>query len=378
MNKVLVALVTACVLLQGCSSYKPLSKPKAITNEVDLRTDWRRGVDGGFGEASERFNIVAEGNELHLMTNRGVIYRLNASNGRKLSSFKFEGVERNVSSALKKHGDLVFFSTFDAELIAVSLKDEKAVWRQSFSSEILADPAIAGNYLAVQTIDGWLTLVTADTGNLIWRVKEEVPVLTIRGTSSPIIADNKVIAGFADGQVKAFSLQTGKEVWSFAVGKPEGKYEIERLSDVDGRLLLSGNILYSTAYNGTVTAIDIRSGRALWQRDIGSVLSTALLDDSLIVVDQESKVIAINAKTGNVLWQSEQLVGRDLISPVVFQGHIAVMDRVGYVHLLDGSTGRLIANKLADQVLPSGSYMVPKGKQLFILTRNEQVTALTF
>lgn len=378
MSKVFVALVVISLFLQGCSTYRPLAKPQFSANKVDLRTNWRRGVDGGFGQTSELFNIVVEKDHLYLMTNRGVIYQLNTRDGGKLNSFRFDEVEHNVAAGIKKHGDLLFFSTFDAELVAVSFKAKKVLWKQKLTSEILSAPAIAEDKLAVQTIDGWLTLLDVKTGQLLWRVKEDVPALTIRGTSSPLITDNKVIAGFADGQVKAFSLFNGKASWAFAVGQPEGKYEIQRLSDVDGRLLLSGNTVFAAAYNGSVSAISLTSGRALWQREVGSVLSVVLVGDLLVAVDQESKVIALNAKTGAIEWESSQLSGRDLISPTAFQEHVAVMDRSGYVYVLDGKTGEVLAYKLADKVLPSGSFMVSKGKQLFILTRNEQVTALTF
>lgn len=377
MVKTLGLCAILMLVLQGCATYKPLSEPKSVKQLVDFHTNWRRGVDGGFGESSERFNMVLEESGLYFITNRGVIYQINPDTGRRIISFKFEDVEHNISTGVQKHGDFLYFSTYDAELIAVSFTTKKEIWRHSLTSEVLSEPVVAGNKLAVQTSDGWLSLLDANTGNILWRVKEDIPVLTLRGTSSPIIADGKVIAGFSGGQVKAFSLFNGKAAWSFAVGKPEGKYEIERLSDVDGRLLLLGNTLFSTAYNGTVSAIDVQSGRALWQRNISSVLSTALLDDLLIVVDQTSKVFALNAKNGNIVWESTQLTGRDLISPVAFHDYVAVMDRSGYVHLLSKETGKIVAYTLADKVLPSGSRMVPKGKQLFILTRNEQLTALT-
>ncbi|TBR37829.1 outer membrane protein assembly factor BamB [Marinomonas agarivorans] len=378
MVKVFLALAISLFILQGCSTYQPLPKPQITSNQIDLRTSWRRGVDGGFGQSSELFNIVVEKNGLYMMTDRGVIYQLNTKDGGKLNSFRLDEFEDNIASGIKKQGDLLLFSTFDGELIAASFKDRQVLWKKALTSEILSAPAVSDGKLAVQTIDGWLTLLDARTGNLLWRTKEDVPALTVRGTSSPIIVDNKVIAGFADGQVKAFSLFNGKNTWSYAVGRPEGKYEIQRLSDVDGRLLLSGSTLFATAYNGSVSAINIATGRAVWQSNIASVLSTALLNDLLIVVDQGSKVIALDAKTGVIKWESTYLIDRDLISPVAFQEHVAVMDRSGYVHVLDGKTGKVLAYKLADKVLPSGSFMVSKDKQLFILTRNEQVTALTF
>ena len=377
MNKlsVLIVLLSA-LILQGCSQTQPkLGAPASMENQVDLRTSWRRGVDGAFGEASERFNIVNEDNSLYLVTKRGVIYQVDETDGHRIKRIK---LDTEISAGLAKNGDTVYVSTYEAELIAVSLSAEKEIWRKTLTSEILSEVSVVANKLAVQTSDGWLSVLDANTGNTLWRTKETVPALSVRGTNVPIIANGKVMAGYANGQLKAYGLLNGKDAWSFEVGKPEGKYEIERLADVDGRLLVQDKTVFSTAYNGTISAIDISNGNPLWQRSIPSALSTAIIDDLVVVIDQDSKVFALNAKSGNVVWQQDQLAGRSLISPVIFNGYIATMDRAGYVHLLDKDSGEVIAYKLADQNLPAGSRMVSNGKQLFILTPNEHVTALTF
>jgi len=372
---ILFVLLSA-VILQGCSQTRPaLGAPDRMENQVDLRTSWRRGVDGAFGEASERFNIVVEDDSLFLVTKRGVIYQVDANDGHRIKRIR---LDTEISAGLIKSGDLIYVSTYEAELIAVSLSTEKEVWRKTLTSEILSEVTVVANKLAVQTSDGWLSVLDANTGDTLWRTKETVPALTVRGTNVPIIANGKVMAGFSNGQLKAYGLLNGKNAWSFEVGKPEGKYEIERLTDVDGRLLLSDKTLFSTAYNGTISAIDVSNGNALWQRSIPSALSTAVIDDLVIVIDQESKIFALNVKSGSLVWQQDKLAGRDLISPVIFNDKIATIDRAGYVHLIDKDSGEVIAYMLADQILPAGSRMVSNGEQLFILTPNEHVTALTF
>jgi outer membrane protein assembly factor BamB len=67
-----------------------------------------------------------------------------------------------------------------------------------------------------------------------------------------------------------------------------------------------------------------------------------------------------------------------LITPEFFQDYVAVMDRGGYVHLLDLITGEVVVHKVADNDVPSGSRMVANDKRLFILTPNSNVTALSY
>ena len=243
---------------------------------------------------------------------------------------------------------------------------------------MLSEGSYAAGKLAIQTADGWLSVLDAETGDTQWRAKEDLPSLTVRGTSAPVIADGKVIAGFASGKLKAYSLQDGNLLWSYEVGKPEGRYEIERLSDIDGRLVVENGVVYAVAYNGTLAALSIESGRPLWQRSIPSSVGVAVRGELLVAVDMTSKVIALNAKNGTEVWENKDLVDRDLITPEFFRDYVAVMDRGGYVHLLDLTTGEVAAHKIADNSVPPGSRMVANDKQLFILTPNSNVTALSY
>lgn len=377
MNKSLFLVVLfSALVIQGCSNSRPaLPDLPALDAKVNLKTSWRTGVDGNFGESSERFNLVAEDDALFFVTEKGTVYELGQEKGKKRNTVS---TEFKPSSGVTRHGDTVFFGTYDAKLVAVSLTNKSVLWEKTLSSEVLSEAVYAAGKLAIQTADGWLNVLDAESGDILWRAKEDLPSLTVRGTSAPIIVDGKVIAGFASGRLKAFSLQSGNLLWSYEVGKPEGRYEIERLSDIDGRLVVSNGVVYAVAYNGTLVALSLESGRPLWQRSIASSVGVAVKGELLIAVDMTSKVIALNAKNGTEVWENADLVERDLISPEFFRDYVAVMDRAGYVHLLDLNTGEIAVHKVADNKVPPGSRMVANDKQLFILTPNSNVTALSY
>lgn len=377
MKKSLFLLLLSAVVIQGCSNARPpLPELPKLASEVDLHKDWRTGVDGDFGETSERFSLVAKDDQLYLVTDQGSLYALSQQDGDVISKIE---TQYPASSGVALQGDTLYFGTYDAQLIAVSLSKKTVLWEKSLSSEILAEATYAAGKLAVQTADGWLNVLEADTGKTVWRAKEDLPALTVRGTSAPVIAGGLVISGFANGQVKAFSLQSGEEAWAYAVGKPEGRYEIERLSDVDGRLVVKDNVVYAVAYNGTLVALSLNTGRPLWQRNIASAVGVAVKGDLLVAVDMQSKVIALNAKNGTEVWQNSELLDRDLITPEFFDPYVALMDRAGFVHLLDTNSGTIVARTLANEkdVAP-GSRMLAEDKRLFILTPDEDVTALTY
>jgi outer membrane protein assembly factor BamB len=377
MNKSLfVALLFTVVIIQGCSNARPqLADLPKLEHKVNLKKAWRTGVDGNFGESSERFNLVAENDSLFFVTDEGSIYELGQKDGDKRNIIP---TEYSPSAGVTRHGDVLYFGTYDAQFVAVSLENKSILWEKTLSSEVLSEASYAAGKLAVQTSDGWLSVLDSETGDILWRAKEDLPSLTVRGTSAPVIAEGKVIAGFADGKLNAFSLQDGALLWSYEVGKPEGRYEIERLSDLDGRLVVKDGVVYAVAYNGTLVALSIDTGRPLWQRSIASSVGVALNGELLAVVDMKSNVFLLNAKNGSEIWTNDALIERDLISPEFFRDYVAVMDRGGYVHLLDLTTGEVAAYRLADDDVPSGSRMVANDKLLFILTPDSNVTALSY
>lgn len=369
----IAAVVTSAALLQGCTNMLPT--PSGVEQQVYFEPAWHRALDGiARGERTESFNIVAKQDSLYFATDRGMVYEF-TKDGEQTLAF---ATDVRPSSGVAVEGDMLFFGTYDAELVAVSLTEQQIAWRKSLTSEVLSEVGHNDQYIAAQTGDGWLTLMDARTGKTVWREKEDIPALTVRGTTAPVIVGNKVITGSATGKVKAYALQTGDLIWEYAVGKPEGRYEIERLRDVSQRMTVANGLVYSAAYNGTVTAIALQSGRPVWQRSIPSAHSVSVSGSELAVVDQDSRVHLLNARNGSTIWDNDALSERDLASPVFVKDYVAVLDRGGWVHLLGRASGEVEAWTLADNKGPAGSQMMSSDGQLFILTPTANLTALRY
>ncbi len=375
-KSLLSGVILILLMLQGCSTSRfVLSALPPIKNAVNLDAVWRTGVDVNFSESGESYNLVAQDGSLFFVTDRGSVYQLEQKNGVKIERIK---TDYKPSSGLTRVGDSVYFGTYGAQLVSVSLKNKKVNWVKTVSSEVLSEPGYGSGRLAVQTGDGWLIVMDSQTGNILWRAKKDLPTLTMHGTSAPVIVDGKVIVGFSDGRVNVYDLQTGEERWSYAVGKPEGRCEVERLDDVDGRLLVRDGTVYAVAHNGTLTALSLQTGRPFWKRNIPSNVGVAVRNNLLVIVSQDNTVYGLDVKNGLEIWKNSTFLSRDLVSPEFFRYYVAVMDRGSHVYLLDLKTGKEKArNMLVDDVIFK-SQMVASGNQLFILMPGSGVTALSY
>jgi len=89
-----------------------------------------------------------------------------------------------------------------------------------------------------------------------------------------------------------------------------------------------------------LAAIDIPSGRLLWQKPLSTFAGVSEKMDRVFVVDQDSNISALDAVSGAEIWKQEQLKGRRLSAMTPVGTHVVSGDFEGYLHWLyyrDGS-----------------------------------------
>lgn len=238
---------------------------------------------------------------------------------------------------------LVLVGTSDGELLALDQQSGQQRWKVQLSSEILSVPAAALGVVVVHTNDGRLYGLNAADGRQLWLYSREVPVLTLRGTSSPVISGTTVITGFAGGKLVALDLVKGMLQWEVSVTAPSGRSELERMVDIDGDPLVDGSTVYVATYQGELAAISQYSGTLLWRRKLSAYTGVTADWRNLYVTDDNGNVWGINSENGAAMWKQDQLLNRILSAPAVINGYVVVGDYQGYLHWLSHEDGSLVA-----------------------------------
>jgi outer membrane protein assembly factor BamB len=203
-----------------------------------------------------------------------------------------------------------------------------------------------------------------------------VPALSLRGTSHPVIIENRIVAsGFANGTLVLLDLKSGRMLHRFVVSEPTGRTELERLVDVDGTPLVSGDQLFAGSYQGSVIAIDAKTGHLRWSQNISSFLPLDDSGDNLVVVDEHDTVRGLRTDSGVEIWSQKGLMNRQLCAPTIVDDYIAVGDGEGYVHVLSLRSGDIVGRlKLGSGSIESVN-AGPSGV-LYVRTRNGSLAAL--
>jgi outer membrane protein assembly factor BamB len=368
------------LLLAGCSAFSGKDNADPPSELVDLEPELRIEAlwDASFEDADEALlklkPVVSEG-VLYIAEPSGEVFALDPETGKRHWSVD---TDSPLSGGPGVADGLIALGTLEAELILLSSEDGEERWRQRVSSEVLSSPSINDGNVVCRTTDGSVAVYSSDDGTKRWVYDRSVPVLTLRGDSSPLISDYQVLAGFAGGKFIGLSLDAGLVEWEATISTPKGRTELERVVDIDADPVLVEGTLYVTAYQGDVAAVSESSGVVLWRRDISSHAGLDASWRQVFVTDAADHVWSLDATNGATLWQQKKLHARRLSAPAMVDDAIVVGDFDGYVHWLSQEDGRQLARirvgsdaiRLKPLVINDIVYVMDEGGTLSALRAN--------
>ena len=347
----LVLTLSACSTVKGWFQIDDDEDPTQpvelvdIDETVNIKKLWSRSVGDGQGDGYYKIQPVISGDIIYAASAEGEVAAINRHSGKALWDVDLETA---LSGGVGIYEDSLFVGSSDGSVIKLDAADGSLAWSTRLSGEVLAPPQANGKVVVAQTYDGKMQGLNYDTGEKIWVFDSNVPVLTVRGTSTPILSNNTVYAGFANGRVLALNANTGATAWEVRVAISQGRSEIERIVDVDGTMALAGKELYAASYQGRLVAIDVASGRKLWQHNVSSFSGVSQGFGNVYVTDEDGTITAYLRNGQGERWSQTALGYRELSRPTPVSSYLAVADYKGIVHLLSQVDGEFVARIKAD------------------------------
>jgi outer membrane protein assembly factor BamB len=347
-----VFFISFIVTVISCAaSPSPVLPPVALEilkNQVKIKLVWNQRFGEGVGENYLKFQPALFQGSIIYLDYEGKLSSVDQRNGRIEWQREFNFP---VSSQFIIHDDKIVFGTSQGELIMAQLDTGAILWRRQFSSEILSKPAISDGLIVINTVDGFLYGLEVKTGIQRWFYNRAVPVLTLRGSSSPLIKDGIVLSGFDNGKLIALTLEKGRVIWDTTIALPSGSTEIERIIDINIEPVIKEDLVYIASFQGRLAAVELTSGKIVWTRDL-SVFNDIKVDAFRVyVTDSESRVWALDRKNGATLWQQDALLRRNISGAALFHDQLVVGDFNGYLHWMSRSDGKIVSRvRLGEQV----------------------------
>lgn len=222
------------------------------------------------------------------------------------------------------------FMKFDVNLMYPQVS---VVWRVQDEGDIGCGAVPAGKLVLYANEAGVVKALDAKTGKEVWRFVTGGKVF-----STPAVWRRRVIVGSTDGNIYCLSLKTGELVWKHTCGK-----------SVLAKAALRDGVAYVGSSDHVFRALKIRNGKLLWETEgiEGFVECKPFVDAGQVVFgDWANTLYSLDRRTGRIQWtwktRSSRMFSPAAVYPVKAHGKIFIVTPERKTYAIDAKTGQTV------------------------------------
>jgi serine/threonine protein kinase len=321
----LALLVLLAILLQGGigASPQPTDSSSAARSGVPLpqRIVWRQGFRLN-GEAAP----VSLDDTLVVDTLDGSLVALSTDTGVVRWQSRRVGARETMFGAPGAGSGLIFVGTIDAEVLGLSLTSGGLIWRSSVQGAVQAAPLLDHDRLIVTTTKGYLYVLRAGSGQVIWGRPLQL------GLRTPTVGAGQIVVS-AGTLLSALDMSSGTVSWEFQAN-----------STITTRPAIFGDLVLVGTERGVLHALRASDGAELWRTQLNGALSAApaVSAGAIFVVDRSGGVTALSADAQQVFWHFDAGAAINA-TPLLADGKLFFGASNGIFYAIDASDGRALA-----------------------------------
>jgi outer membrane protein assembly factor BamB len=384
-------------------SVEPVTLPPVVTNP-----DWAQfghtvshvggNLAGGLTKAwstsigrggNYRTRLTAQplisGTTVFTMDTDSVVAAFNIATGAQIWRTKTrpkKDTSSNVGGGIALANGVLYVVNGLAQGLALNPEDGAIIWRVDLPSPARSAPTVVPEGIFLCTLDQQLIGLALKDGKFLWSYQATPANTGTLGQAAPAYAEGVLVAGFESGDLAAVRADGGTLVWTDNMGGVKGSASLSEFASVRGAPVIDGGLVYAIGLGGLMAALDIRSGRRVWQRDVAGANMPWLAGEFVFVVDSEQKVGALDKTDGTVHWVEDlprfknPKRTKGLITwygPTLVGGKLVLVSDKGKMAVLDPISGALVAST----DLETSASIAPVAAQgkVFILTDDATLTA---
>ena len=357
MKKLILPL--SLILLASCQTLSNLGitfqlieedprAPTELNTEYDnfLNKKWSKEevtpiINLGFFEENIKPNIFFDisGNNVYSI-NKNNLRVFESESGKLKNQLPLESDK--IMSGITIGYNSYIYSDNEGNLYVHNLISGELKWKKALRDIVISKALITSKNLFVQTSSDVLYAFDLQNGDQIWSKKAQAPLLSIRGTSSPVYFEGLIFANFSNGRLAAIRATDGIQLWEKPISTIKGTTELEKLMDSDSPAIAFNDIVFAANYNGSLTRFNIRGGEKVFSVDLSTSKPFVLYKDKIIAVSSDDEIIAFDAINGSEIWKNSKFKFRGLTPPTIYDNFLYFGDIEGYLHKLNPETGDII------------------------------------
>lgn len=318
----------------------------------------------GFGEGSSKRDFLIAApvmayNAVFAIDAEGIVSAFRQDNGERIWKRRLKPVNRDDKTVAMKGAGLaefnkrIYATTGFGSVFALDMLTGKEIWRRDYETPFRIAPTIANNKLFVQQIDNTLIALNADTGEELWKNVTDFENTTLVGGASPVYNPDLdvVIAAFSNGELQAFKASTGTPLWRDLLVSRQRTNSLANIAAIKANPVIDGDRVYAVGYNSVLTAIDLRSGARVWEREMGSNNQPWIAGEYLYVLTNNFDLLCLQKSSGKIIWNTNIPTGKDISEktgvfgsgPLLASNRLIVATSNGYIFSVSPYTGEILS-----------------------------------
>jgi len=269
----------------------------------------------------------------------------------------------------------LFATTGFGHVVALDPGNGKALWRTKLQSPLRAAPTARAGRLFVITMDDQTHALDQANGKTLWTHSGINEGASVLGAASPAADDTLVIAPYSSGELAALRAENATVLSSDSLAAGRRTDAVSGLSDIRGRPIIDRGRVFVIGHGDLMVAIDLRSGRRIWEAEIGGVQSPWVAGNYLYAITNNSEVVCVETKSGRIRWVtplSRWKNAEKKKDPIVWSGPVLASDRL----IVAGSNGMTLALSPYSGK-PLGLAEMPDGVTIAPVVANKELVFLT-
>lgn len=230
---------------------------------------------------------------------------------------------------------VVYVPGGDGVLRALKADTGALLWSYDCGEELVTVPVLAEDRVMVASQSATLFAVNAADGKWAWQYRRTPPAgFILRGASTPVVREGIVYLGFSDGHAAALEAKTGGAVWDRVLSTGTQFIDVSSTPGFD-----AGGHLIVASYKDGLFALDAKTGDTVWQ-STGLGLAYVVVRGGVIFAAGEDRIAAFSSETGKNIWIT-QLPDRAGQQPAFASGLLLVPTGKALL-FMDPVTGKIL------------------------------------
>jgi outer membrane protein assembly factor BamB len=274
-----------------------------------LAQAWSADIGEGGGY---RRKILAQpvkaGGLVYAMDSDGLVSAFDARTGERqwrTDTRDEDDESTNIGGGIAVDNGVLYAVNGVAWLVAMDARTGTIKYRKGVGAPTRSAPTIADGRIFFTTIEDRLLAHAVDDGRQLWTHQAQQAQTTLLGQPAPTYANGLVIGAFGSGEIVAVRAETGGVAWTDSIGSVRGRDSLADVAAIRGLPVIQEGRVFAIGLGGLTISSDQRSGRRLWERDVGGEDSLWVAGDWVFLISVRQQIAALNRNDGRVAWVND-------------------------------------------------------------------------